>query len=143
MAADEKPVLIAYDGSDHAKQAIEQAGAELRMPRKAVVVAAYQPLEALPFWGRPAGIVPDELIEEAGKEAAKTAAEGAELANSAGFDASSTVREEDSAWTAILAAAEAAGCRGSSFSGRTGADLSARPSWGASRPPLHTMPISP
>ena len=39
MAADEKPVLIAYDGSDHAKQAIEQAGAELRMSRKAVVVA--------------------------------------------------------------------------------------------------------
>ena len=95
MAADEKPVLIAYDGSDHAKQAIEQAGAELRMPRKAVVVSAYQPLEALPFWGRPAAIVPDELIEEAGKEAAKTAAEGAELANSAGFDATSTAREED------------------------------------------------
>ena len=34
MAADEKPVLIAYDGSDHATQAIEQAGAELRTPRK-------------------------------------------------------------------------------------------------------------
>ena len=48
MAADEKPVLIAYDGSDHAKQAIQQAAAELRMPRKAVVMAAYQPLDALP-----------------------------------------------------------------------------------------------
>jgi len=105
MAADEKPVLIAYDGSDHAKQAIEQAGAELRMPRKAVVVSAYQPLEALPFWGRPAAIVPDELIEEAGKEAAKTAAEGAELANSAGFDATSAAREEDRPWKAILEAA--------------------------------------
>ena len=96
MAADEKPVLIAYDGSDHAKQAIEQAGSELRTPRKAVVVAAYEPLEALPFWGRPAAIVPDELAEQAGKEAAKTAAEGAELANSAGFDASSRVHEERS-----------------------------------------------
>jgi len=109
MADDEKPVLIAYDGSDHAKQAIEQAGAELRMPRRAVVVAAYQPLDALPFWGRPAAIVPDDLIEQAGKEAATTAAEGAELANSAGFDASSAVREEDSAWKAILAAAKEAG----------------------------------
>ena len=109
MAADEKPVLIAYDGSDHAKHAIEQAGAELRTPRRAVVVAAYEPLEALPFWGRPAAIVPDELIEEAGNEAAKTAAEGAQLASSAGFDASSTVREEDRAWRAILAAAEEAG----------------------------------
>jgi len=108
MADDEKPVLIAYDGSDHAKQAIEQAGAELRMPRRAVVVAAYQPLDALPFWGRPAAIVPDDLIEQAGKEAATTAAEGAELASSAGFDASATVREEDSAWKAILAAAKEA-----------------------------------
>ena len=109
MAADEKPVLIAYDGSDHAKQAIEQAGTELRIPRKAVVVAAYQPLEALPFWGRPAGIVPDELVEEAGKEATKTAAEGAELANSAGFDASPTVAEDDRPWKAVLAAAKDAG----------------------------------
>ena len=66
-------------------------------------------LEALPFWGRPAAIVPDELIDQAGKEAARTAAEGAELANSAGFDASSTVREEDRASTAILAAAKDAG----------------------------------
>ena len=109
MAAEEKPVLIAYDGSDQAKHAIEQAGAELRLPRKAVVVAAYEPLEALPFWGRPAAIVPDELSEEAGREAARTAAEGAGLANSAGFEASSTVREEDRAWKAILAAAEDAG----------------------------------
>jgi nucleotide-binding universal stress UspA family protein len=109
MAADEKPVVIAYDGSDHAKQAIEQAAAELRMPRKAVVVAGYEPLEALPFWGRPAAIVPDEMIEEAGKEAVRTAAEGAELANSAGFDASPTVREEERAWKAILVAAEEAG----------------------------------
>jgi Universal stress protein family len=141
MAADEKPVLIAYDGSDHAKQAIEQAGAELRMPRKAVVVAAYQPLEALPFWGRPAAIVPNELIEEVGKEAAKTAAEGAELANSAGFDASSTVREEDAPGKPSSSPPRRP-VPGSSLSGRTGAGPSARRSWGASRPPLHTMRIS-
>jgi nucleotide-binding universal stress UspA family protein len=106
MAADEKPVLIAYDGSDHAKQAIQQAAAELRMPRKAVVMAAL-PLDALPF-GAVLLIVPNEQIEEAGKEAAKTAAEGAELANSAGFDATSAVGEEDRAWSAILAAAKKA-----------------------------------
>jgi nucleotide-binding universal stress UspA family protein len=46
---DEKPVLIAYDGSDHAKRAIEQAAAELRTPRRAVVVVAYEPLAAIPF----------------------------------------------------------------------------------------------
>jgi hypothetical protein len=142
MAADEKPVLIAYDGSDHAKQAIEQAGAELRMPRKAVVVAAYQPLEALPFWGRPAGIVPDELIEEAGKEAAKTAARVPSWRTRRG----STPVLRSAKRTAPGKPSSPPPRRpvpGSSFSGRTGADLSARPSWGASRPPLHTMPISP
>ena len=46
MSPDEKPVLIAYDGSDHAKYAIEQAGAELRTPRKAVVLAAFEALPA-------------------------------------------------------------------------------------------------
>jgi|tagenome__1003787_1003787.scaffolds.fasta_scaffold20976631_5 nucleotide-binding universal stress UspA family protein len=109
MAADEKPAVIAYDGSDHAKRAIEQAGAELRTPRKAVVVSAYQPLEALAFWGRPSAIVPEELIEEAGQEAAKTAAEGAELASSVGFDASPMTREEERTWKGILDAAKEAG----------------------------------
>ncbi len=109
MPADEKPVLIAYDGSDHAKHAIEQAGAELRTPRKAVVLAAYEPLAAIPFWGAPAAMVPPEMIEKVRTEAERTAGEGAELASSAGFDASSSVHEGVRTWQTILDAAKEAG----------------------------------
>ena len=106
MSPDEKPVLLAYDGSDHAKNAIEQAGAELRTPRKAEVVAAYEPLGSFPFWGGPTGLVPDELFDEVRREALKTADEGAELASAAGFDASSSAREGDRSWETILDAAK-------------------------------------
>ena len=105
MERDEKPVLIAYDGSDHAKWAIEQAGAELRKPRTAVVVAAYEPLGAIPFWGVPASIVPTELLDEVMDAATKTAEEGAELARSAGFDATSQAVEGVRTWQTILDAA--------------------------------------
>jgi nucleotide-binding universal stress UspA family protein len=108
MPADEKPALIAYDGSDHAKHAIEQAAAELRTPRKAVVLAAYEPLTAIPFWGAPAAMVPPDLIEEVRTEAERTAGEGGELASSAGFDASSAVREGVRTWQTILDAAKEA-----------------------------------
>lgn len=106
MAADEKPVLIAYDGSDHARDAIRQAGAELGTPRKAVVVAAFEPLGAIPFWGVPAAVVPTEMLEQVRSEAMDTAEEGAELANRVGFDASAAVQEGQRTWRAILDAAE-------------------------------------
>ncbi len=109
VPVDDKPILIAYDGSDHAKQAIEQAGAELRAGRKAVVLAAYEPLAGIPFWGVPAGVVPSDMIEHVQAEAAKTADEGAALAESAGFEASSAVREGVRTWQAILDAAKELG----------------------------------
>jgi nucleotide-binding universal stress UspA family protein len=102
MSPDEKPVLFAYDGSDHAKYAIEQAGAELRTQRKAVVLAAFEPLGGIPFWSGSRAIVPDELLESIRNEAAKTAEEGAELARAAGFDATSRPEAGDRTWQAIL-----------------------------------------
>ncbi|HSD23518.1 MAG TPA: universal stress protein [Solirubrobacterales bacterium] len=106
MEPDQKPVLFAYDGSEQAKNAIRQAGAELRTPRKAVVLAAYEPLGAIPFWGVPAATVPPEWLEQVREQAARTAAEGAELANSVGFEASSSVNDGVRTWQAILDAAE-------------------------------------
>jgi nucleotide-binding universal stress UspA family protein len=106
MSPDEKPVVFAYDGSDQAKHAIEQAGVELRTPRKAVVVAAFEPLGAIPFWSGSRAIVPDELLESVREEAAKTAEEGAELARAAGFDATSKTEAGDRTWQAILDAAK-------------------------------------
>jgi nucleotide-binding universal stress UspA family protein len=106
MEGDERPALIAYDGSDHSKWAIEQAAGQLHTPREAVVVAIYEPLGAIPFWGVPAANVPTEMLEEVRKEAAKTAEEGAELARSAGFHASARAVEGVRTWQAILDAAK-------------------------------------
>jgi nucleotide-binding universal stress UspA family protein len=106
MDLDEKPVLIAYDGSEHAQNAIRQAGAELRTARKAVVLSVFEPLGAIPFWGVPTSTIPPEWPEQVREEAARTAEEGAELARAAGFDASSKVIGEVRTWQGILTAAD-------------------------------------
>jgi len=100
------PVLIAYDGSDFAKAAIEQAGRELKTDRKALVVTVWQPLGSTPFFGGPTGIVPDQVLEGVQKTAAGVAAEGAELARSAGFDAEPITAEGDPIWSTIIDAAD-------------------------------------
>ncbi len=102
----DSPILIAYDGSDHAKAAIEQAAAHLRIPRAAIVLSVFEPLTAIPFWGAPYGRVPTELVEEAAEEAERVAAEGAALANDAGFDSDSAVVEGTPVWERIVAVAK-------------------------------------
>ncbi len=103
--ASSSPILIAYDGSDHARAAIEQGAAQLRIPRAAIVLSVFEPLAAIPFWGAPYGRVPNEIVEEAGQEAQRVAAEGAALANDAGFDAESAVVEGSPVWERIVAVA--------------------------------------
>jgi nucleotide-binding universal stress UspA family protein len=86
------PVLIAYDGSDNAKAAIERAGAVLRHG-PAVVATAWTTFEgAAPaaLLALPGNMVREgaqTLDEAASEEAEELAAEGAELARAAGFDA--------------------------------------------------------
>jgi nucleotide-binding universal stress UspA family protein len=86
------PVLIAYDGSDNAKTAIERAGAVLRH-RPAVVATAWTTFEgAAPaaLLALPGNMVREgaQSLDEANRETAEElAAEGAELARAAGFDA--------------------------------------------------------
>jgi nucleotide-binding universal stress UspA family protein len=85
-------VLIAYDGSEHAKAAIERAGAVLRHG-PAVVATAWTSFEdAAPaaLLALPGDMVREgtETLDEANRETAEElAAEGAELARAAGFDA--------------------------------------------------------
>jgi nucleotide-binding universal stress UspA family protein len=105
----DSPILIAYDGSDHSKAAIEQAAAQLRTPRAAIVLSVFEPLTAIPFWGAPYGRVPAELVDEAGQEARRVAAEGAALAKEAGFDSDSAVIEGAPVWERIVAAAKERG----------------------------------
>jgi len=86
------PVLFAYDGSDFAKTAIEHAGTVLQ-PGPAVVATAWTTFEgAAPaaLLALPGDMVQEgtQALDEAGRETAEAlAAEGAELARAAGFDA--------------------------------------------------------
>jgi nucleotide-binding universal stress UspA family protein len=85
-------VLIAYDGSEHAKAAIERAGAVLQHGA-AVVATAWTSFEdAAPaaLLALPGDMVREgtDTLDEANRETAEElAAEGAELARAAGFDA--------------------------------------------------------
>ena len=107
MAADpapDSPVLFAYDGSDHAKAAIEQAGRQLRTGRPAVVLTVWLPLQSIPF--ARLAVVPDDVAEAMGEGARETAAEGVELANAAGFDAEPLVEVGSPVWERIVQAAD-------------------------------------
>ena len=102
----DSPVLIAYDGSDHAKAAIAQAGEQLRTPRAAIVLSVFEPLEALPFWGVAYARVPTGFAEEAERQANDVAHEGADLAREAGFEAEATVTEGSPVWKRIIEVAK-------------------------------------
>ena len=101
-AKDDRPILIAYDGSDQAKAAIVQAGQELRTPRDAIAVSVFEPLAALPFWGVAYARVPAGFAEEAEQQASEVAAEGAALAREAGFDAEAAAVEGSPVWERIV-----------------------------------------
>ncbi len=100
-AAGSGPIVFAYDGSDLAKLAIEEAGRLLgHTGREAVVVTVWQPFDV--------GFLPvDELrfdaaeIAEVRRAAAATAAAGASLAEAAGFRATSAEVEAAPTWKGI------------------------------------------
>jgi nucleotide-binding universal stress UspA family protein len=127
VSGDDRPVLIAYDGSDHARAAVKQAGALVR-PRRAVVACVWATLEsAAPAaaLGAPASLARGgarELDAVARERAEALAAEGAALALEAGLDAESrAVSTHGSPWHGIVhcakeidAAAIVTGSRGRS-----------------------------
>ena len=120
-------VLIAYDGSDNAKAAIERAGAVLQHG-PAVVATAWTSFEdAAPaaLLALPGDMVREgtQTLDEANREEAEElAAEGAELARAAGFDPEPrAVRSKGPFFAALVhladeldAAAIVAGSRGRS-----------------------------
>jgi nucleotide-binding universal stress UspA family protein len=99
-------VLFAYDGSDLAKGAIEEAGRQLGGGRSAIVLAVWEPLDVNTFF--PAGAVPvDESVIEAIQAAAeRTAGEGASLAEAAGFKAEILATTGTPIWRRIVDVAE-------------------------------------
>ena len=106
------PVLFAYDGSDHARAAIERAGAVLQHG-PAVVASAWTSFEGQ----APAALLalPGDMVrgtvstlDDASRETAEEcAAEGAEIASAAGFDAQPrAVRSAGPFFAALLDVAE-------------------------------------
>jgi len=94
------PVLLAYDGSELAGYAIEQAAQQLTLQREAVVLCVWQPADV--------GFVPTakrhfdaDQATEVKQAAEETAAHGAVLAAAAGFHAHSMTIEAAPTWKGI------------------------------------------
>jgi nucleotide-binding universal stress UspA family protein len=122
-------VLLCFDGSEPARQAIERAGQVLG-ERSAIVLTVWESVGSAILRRTPTGAsdlareareVSEEVVEELDSRTAAnalaTATEGAELASAAGFDARplapraiARAVERDSAtvWRAVLAAADEA-----------------------------------
>jgi nucleotide-binding universal stress UspA family protein len=107
------PVLFGYDGSPHARAAIEHAAALLRPAAAAVVATAWVSFErSAPhaLLAMPGQAIRDAVtgLDEAQRETAEElAAEGAEFASAAGFDARPrAVRAEGPFFAALVQCAE-------------------------------------
>lgn len=106
------PILIAYDGSDHARSAVEHAGIRLQ-PGPALVICVWTSIRhgaGAATLGAPASVVSvgaQKLDSAARERAEQLAAEGAELARRAGLDADSRAVEAPGAvWQGIIRCAD-------------------------------------
>ena len=104
-ATDSGPVLFAYDGSELAQLAIEEAGRQLAPGRDALVLCVWQPADV--------GFVPVEdahldaqNASQVHDAAEQTAAHGASLAEQAGFRAQSMAVEAAPTWKGIVKTAD-------------------------------------
>ena len=99
------PVLFAYDGSELAGFAIEQAAGQLVAGRDALVVCVWQPADV--GFVLPSGRHFDaDEATEVRIAAEETAAYGASLAEVAGFRAQSVAVEAAPTWKGIVEIAE-------------------------------------
>ena len=100
MASPQGPVLLAYDGSDNAERAISVAGA-LLAARPTLVVTVWESVWALAYRHPMPGDfgITQDVVEEmdtgANGAAEETAAEGAELARSAGLETEPLAHRSD------------------------------------------------
>jgi nucleotide-binding universal stress UspA family protein len=109
--SDQRPVLIAYDGSSEAKGAITEAGRVLGPGRRAVVLIVREPIETFVFSGLGGGGTLDPatvsaMQNSAENEATVVAEEGARLAGEAGFVAEPRVGVAPSPWQEIVGVAD-------------------------------------
>jgi nucleotide-binding universal stress UspA family protein len=93
--------VFAYDGSDLAKLAIDEAGRQLAPGRDAVLLTVWQPFDVgfVPAGGLQ---VDAAQISEVRAAAEQTAAEGASLAQAAGFSVRVAAVEAAPTWKGIV-----------------------------------------
>jgi nucleotide-binding universal stress UspA family protein len=99
------PVLFAYDGSELAKLAIEEAGRQLEPGRDADVLTVWRPF-AVGFIPPPEVKFDAAASEEVLKAAEETATQGASMAKAAGFRAHSLAVKEATTWKGIARVAD-------------------------------------
>jgi nucleotide-binding universal stress UspA family protein len=99
------PVVFAYDGSDLAKLAIDEAGRQLAPGRQALVLTVWHPFDVgfVPAGGVRFDAAQISEVEEA---AERTAAEGASLAEAAGFNPRTATTEATPTWKGIVNVAD-------------------------------------
>jgi nucleotide-binding universal stress UspA family protein len=99
------PVLFAYDGSELAGHAITGAGRQLRAGRDALVLTVWEPFNVgfLPVGGTRFDAAGADEVRAAAQE---TAAQGASLAEAAGFRAEIMTAEAAPTWKGIIDAAD-------------------------------------
>lgn len=103
--ATEGPVLFAYDGSELAALAIEQAGVQLAPGRDALIVCVWQPSDVgfVPAGGQHFDAADASEVQRAAEE---TAARGASLAETAGFRALVACAKSAPTWKGIVDVAD-------------------------------------
>ena len=99
------PVVFAYDGTDLAENAIQQAAAQLGPGRCALVVCVWQPAD-VGFTPTDGEHFDADQATEVRRAAERTAAHGASLAEKAGFRAESIAVEAAPTWQGIVRAAD-------------------------------------
>jgi nucleotide-binding universal stress UspA family protein len=104
-ASDLGPVLFAYDGSDLAQLAIEEAGRQLGPDRDATVLTVWRPF-AVGFIPPPEVEFDAAAPEEVQNAAEETAARGASLAKAAGFRTQALAVKEAPTWKGIARVAD-------------------------------------
>jgi nucleotide-binding universal stress UspA family protein len=99
------PVVFAYDGSDLARLAIEEAGRQLESGRDAVVLTVWRPY-GVGFIPPPEVTFDAAATDEVRRAAEETAAHGASMAQAAGFRAQSLAVKEAPTWKGIARVAD-------------------------------------
>jgi nucleotide-binding universal stress UspA family protein len=99
------PVIFAYDGTDHAAFAIEQASSQLGTNRDAIVACVWRPVDVC-FKPVPGRRLRACIAKEVERAAHETAAAGVAIARAAGFQACARTIEAAPTWKGLITLAD-------------------------------------